>query len=340
MKINPIHELDEKIAIIALWVINVSIYFAILENLFSHAPISLIYSNAMIASILTGLVLTHSKWRKNKILIRWFFIVFCYVIFPMVWLNSKGAMGAQSLYMAFFIVLTTLILDYKWAGIISASTVGIVAILMLVEYFGLINFSYNTPVKDIILSNLIHYIIVYVMLIAIGIAFKFNYSNFQREYYRLSVQDELTGLNNRRYLIKVLSQLISETKRHQQPFSVLFIDIDNFKLVNDHDGHYVGDQVLTLLGKIITDDLREYDIGGRYGGDEIIVLLPHTKLIDAKTISSRIESAFNEQVKTITKQPVSLSIGIIENENKSVEEIIRSADQAMYLKKNDKEDTK
>lgn len=333
MKINPIHELDEKIAIIALWVINVSIYFAILENLFSHAPISLIYSNSVIASIMTGLVFTHSKWRKNKTLIRWFFIVFCYVIFPLVWLNSKGAMGAQSLYMAFFIVLATLILDYKWAGIISASTVGIVAALMLGEYFDLIRFSYTTPLKNLILSNLIHYIIVYVMLIAIGIAFKFNYSNFQREYYRLSVQDELTGLNNRRFLIKVLNQMVSETKRHQQPFSVLFIDIDNFKLVNDHDGHHVGDQVLILLGKIITGGLREYDIGGRYGGDEIMVLLPHTKLMDAKIISSRIENAFNEQVETITKQPVSLSIGIIENENKSTEEIIRSADEAMYLKK-------
>jgi diguanylate cyclase (GGDEF)-like protein len=171
------------------------------------------------------------------------------------------------------------------------------------------------------------------MLLGIGITFKKNYISFQEEHYRLSVFDDLTQLNNRRYLIESLNQLVSESKRHHESFSVLFIDIDRFKLVNDIEGHMVGDAVLIMLGKLINDGLREYDIAGRYGGDEVMILLPHTKVEDASVIAKRISTNFNQSIKAITEQPISLSIGVVASDDKTSQEIIKAADKAMYSKK-------
>lgn len=333
MKANPLQELDERITQVALWIITFAIYLAIGENILTRAPHSLILANTAVALIITVLAATHKKWQRDKIVIRGIFIAFCFVILPVVWFTSKGAFGAQPVYMAAFIVLIALVLDQFWATILSLATMCIVVGLMLLEYFDVIVFMKVNLPRELILSNLIHYMIVYIILMGIGITFKKNYISFQEEHYRLSVFDDLTQLNNRRYLIQALSQLVSETQRHHQSFSVLFIDIDCFKLVNDIEGHVVGDAVLVMLGRLINEGLREYDIAGRYGGDEIMILLPHTKMADASVIANRISMTFNQSVKEITQQPVSLSIGVVDGDDKTAEEIIRSADEAMYFKK-------
>ncbi|MCK8058427.1 MULTISPECIES: GGDEF domain-containing protein [unclassified Fusibacter] len=333
MVANPIQELDERITQVALRIITFAIYLAIVENLVTRAPLSLILSNSAVVIMLTALATTHKKWRTNKLIIKWLFIVFCFVILPLVWFTSKGAFGAQPVYMAAFIILCALVLDQVWATILSVATMCIVALLMLLEHFNLIVFMEVDLPQELIFSNLIHYIIVYIMLLGIGITFKKNYISFQEEHYRLSVFDDLTRLNNRRYLIESISQLVSETRRHHESFSVLFIDIDHFKLVNDIEGHMVGDEVLIMLGKLINDGLREYDIAGRYGGDEFMILLPHTKVEDASVIAKRISTNFNQSIKAITEQPISLSIGVVASDDKTSEEIIKAADKAMYSKK-------
>lgn len=333
MKANPIQLLDEKISMFALWIITGSLYLAILENLLTAAPLRLVISNTVIALVLSGLVFTRHKWRKSPLFVRGLFIGFCFIVLPTVWLNSKGSMGAQPVYMAFFILLVTLLLDRLWASLLSAATILIVIGLMLLEYAGVLTFDAANIPPGLILSNLIHYCIVYFMVASIGITFKTNYNRFQSEYFRQSITDDLTQLNNRRYLLKALSQLTSEAKRHNQPFSILFIDIDLFKQVNDKEGHQVGDAVLALLGSIILEDLREYDIGGRYGGDEIVVLLPQTPKAAAAITAQRISDTFEDRVKALTKQPVTLSIGLIESAHLSPDQIIQAADEAMYKTK-------
>jgi hypothetical protein len=102
MAVNPLQELDEKITQVALRIITFSIYLAIGENILTRAPLSLILSNSAVVIMLTALVATHKKWRTNKLLIKWFFLVFGFVILPLVWFTSKGAFGAQPVYMAAF----------------------------------------------------------------------------------------------------------------------------------------------------------------------------------------------------------------------------------------------
>ncbi len=334
MKFNPIQELDGRIAQIAIWIITLSLYLAIGENILNQSPLSLIITNCAIAIMLTILVLTQNKWRADKVIVRWLFVAFSLIILPVAWLSSKGSFGAQPIYMAFYILLASLVLERKWALLLSATTMLTVTLLMSLEYFNILSFIKVGLPRELILSNLIHYMIVYIMFMGVGVTFKKHYNSFQQHYYRQSIYDDLTQLNNRRYLINALSQLVSESQRHHRPFSVLFLDIDRFKQVNDKEGHVVGDSVLALLGKIISEGLREYDIGGRYGGDEIMVLLPHTTPEDAMIIADRISKTFIHLVKSITAQPISLSIGIVESHDKTAQEIIRSADEAMYSKKN------
>ena len=117
----------------------------------------------------------------------------------------------------------------------------------------------------------------------------------------LSITDGLTGLNNRRFFIEKLDEYLVQSKQTNCLFSLLILDIDHFKLVNDTHGHLVGDKVLIQLAKLLTDFFpKDYTIA-RYGGEEFVVILPLTNeeesLKEAELLRSTIESAKWEIMK-------------------------------------------
>ena len=145
--------------------------------------------------------------------------------------------------------------------------------------------------------------------------------------------DLLMGIYSRRYLEKKLKDLLYEYKRYDKPFSVLMIDIDDFKIVNDKYGHLVGDKVLAKVGEILKTSLRQLDIPSRYGGDEIVVLLPNTKKEEALKAASKIQSIFQKaRFKTSQYEfSITASIGIYEVQPKDdFETILNKTDNAMY----------
>lgn len=95
---------------------------------------------------------------------------------------------------------------------------------------------------------------------------------------RLSYEDALSGLKNRRFLDEALAREVALAKRNKTPLSVLICDIDHFKDFNDHQGHAVGDQVLVNLGQLLMEHFRETDIPCRFGGEELVILLPDTSV--------------------------------------------------------------
>jgi diguanylate cyclase (GGDEF)-like protein len=146
--------------------------------------------------------------------------------------------------------------------------------------------------------------------------------------------DDVTELYNQRYLGLALDAEIGRAKRNSTPFSVLFMDVDHFKRVNDDKGHMVGSAVLKKISRILKKNIRNFDYGFRYGGDEYMLLLVNTNAEGAKFVGERIRREVAETVFNIdgVELQVTLSIGVASFPEHATtrEEIIALADKAMY----------
>ncbi len=152
----------------------------------------------------------------------------------------------------------------------------------------------------------------------------------------MSITDPLTGLHNRRYLEARLAEELSRSQRYDYPLSFMMIDIDDFKLYNDRNGHQEGDRALEITAQCLRAALRKVDVASRYGGEEFSILLPQTDLQEAGVIADRIRRKINSTQFTHGKsQPlgaVTVSIGLstFSPALDSAEAIVRAADRALY----------
>jgi len=154
----------------------------------------------------------------------------------------------------------------------------------------------------------------------------------------LAATDPLTGLYNRRHFGRVLEQLFAECERVDSDMSCVMIDLDGYKQLNDSCGHAVGDQLLTVAGKVITANLRKMDVAARYGGDEFVVLLPHTTAPEAARVAQRIREDFRQGSALVLRrnEGVTMSVGIASrrgNSPSSAEQLVIMADAALYCAK-------
>ncbi len=151
-------------------------------------------------------------------------------------------------------------------------------------------------------------------------------------------RDSLTDLYNQKFLMEVVAKKIEEYRRYKTPFSILFLDVDHFKRVNDSLGHIVGSGVLKKMGDLLMEQIRTSDFAFRYGGDEFIILLSHTEGEDAVNVAERIRKEVENSPFAVNglKVRITVSIGLafFPTHADSAEDIIRIADEAMYYGKN------
>ena len=156
----------------------------------------------------------------------------------------------------------------------------------------------------------------------------------EERYRQLSLTDSLTGLFNSRYLHQCLQVELERAVRYQHPLSLLVLDCDNFKSINDRFGHLEGDRVLQALAGVIGRCLRSADSGFRYGGEEFVLLLPETPAAAAGMLAERLRVAFaDEYVVSAAGQSIrcTVSIGVAELcLGESENSLIRRADDASY----------
>ncbi|MGL6070390.1 GGDEF domain-containing protein [Craterilacuibacter sp.] len=153
----------------------------------------------------------------------------------------------------------------------------------------------------------------------------------------LALSDELTGLYNRRHFMDMATRELSNAERHHMPCSLLLLDIDHFKLVNDQCGHLGGDQVLREIGRLLPQLLRPSDLAARYGGEELVVLLRHTPLEEALEVAERIRLAIASlEYEGLSKSlRVTVSAGVAESRvtEPDLLWLIERADRALYRAK-------
>ena len=130
-----------------------------------------------------------------------------------------------------------------------------------------------------------------------------NLKKAKEELHFQASHDPLTGLYNRRYMMEHLHQGVSQAVRYRHPFTIVMLDLDHFKQVNDVHGHAAGDMVLSHVTRVLRGSVREADIAGRWGGEEFIVLLPHTD-------SKGAQQAAEQWLKHLTAAPLVLDSGV------------------------------
>ncbi len=157
---------------------------------------------------------------------------------------------------------------------------------------------------------------------------------------KLADRDPLTGFFNHRYLHERLSEEVVRAIRSRRPVSVVMLDLDDFKLVNDTFGHLYGDRVLVYVAETIRASLRASDVSTRYGGDEFALILPETTAHEAAIVAERILAAFRAHPFSAddrTPLPVEMSIGIATHpgHGRTATELIAAADSGLYVAKAD-----
>jgi two-component system cell cycle response regulator len=154
----------------------------------------------------------------------------------------------------------------------------------------------------------------------------------------LAMQDGLTGISNRRAIEEHASAELDHARRKECPLSVILLDIDHFKAVNDQYGHLVGDHILHHLAEILTRNLRQYDRIGRWGGEEFIVILPDTKISEALIVAERMRVATAEAKLRMEngkyyEVQISLGVACASGFYPPLTKLVDAADQALYQAK-------
>jgi diguanylate cyclase (GGDEF)-like protein len=166
----------------------------------------------------------------------------------------------------------------------------------------------------------------------------------ERKYLELALEkqahfDFLTGLCNRRYFLEKAEAELSRSQRYESELSILMIDVDHFKRINDTYGHKSGDVVLQKIASIFQSTLRDVDIVGRMGGEEFAVLLPETRIDEALDVAERLrveiaEASIQVDYASIIRFTVSIGITTKVSRNEQLDDLLLFADTALYEAKN------
>lgn len=180
-------------------------------------------------------------------------------------------------------------------------------------------------------------IILQAILLALGLSFKVRQqqkSRLQAE--RMAERDPLTGLHNRRGFNEQAAAIWSTAVRNQRPLSLIMLDLDHFKTINDLHGHATGDKALKLTADMLAQNCRGGDVLGRWGGEEFLLLLPETGISEAQALAERLRMEIQTLglAESHMKLALSASFGVIERSSQGqLEQLINQADRLLYVAK-------
>lgn len=304
-------------------------------NLINQRPLSNFFTPIAFAGFVYSLFFFSQNFKYRKISKLIFMIMLTNIYLPLAWFTSPGSFSAMSFYSVLLIFVSLILAEKIVEYLIPA--LGLVEMMFLLQYETLHPEQYNLyvpmPIRAFDLS--VNFVIVILVFLIISLTLNHYFDDEHQRLFKISITDQLTKLFNRRYLFQKMEETYYVAYSTKRPFSLIMIDINHFKLVNDTYGHAVGDEVLKALAEVLMSSCRKNDIPARFGGDEFIVLLPDTDYEQATMISNRIIEAFRPTAKTYSDIGLSLAVGITQNNDLSIDEMIQVADDHLYKNKRD-----
>jgi len=258
-----------------------------------------------------------------------FMVLFLYVIF------SGGFESPVLVLFIFYILVSTFVIHHKKALLYTIATVILITVIFFLDH-GLV-------VSSPKLANLVTFdiLLVFSFLISSFLSsnMKENEILLQRLFNQtreLSITDGLSLLYNQTYFFERLKQEIQQSKRYKYQLSVIILDVDDFKKYNDANGHIYGSKALKQIGSIMKAMFRSSDILARYGGDEFVVMLPHTDKVGAFLAADRLREIVEQESfggeESLPRGKITISLGVTSfpDFGDSVEEVLGYADKALY----------
>jgi diguanylate cyclase (GGDEF) domain len=284
----------------------------------------------LIVSILTFVLLKNIKQMKNIS-----YIISAYELFALL-----GFILITAQYQTVTLLLFSSVMLMTLAVFITPNKLvfsQLITVLLSLVFF-LFQANHIEGIDSSLYFKIVSYDIIFILYCNIGAYFTNFYKRKQftdsKELLKMSVTDSLTGIYNRTKFNDELNTWITSSKKHATPLSLVMLDIDDFKRVNDLYGHLVGDVILKNLTAMIKNSIRSTDIFARWGGEEFTILLPNTDLQRAMEIMEqmRIQIQDNNFYKA---QNVTCSFGLVSlEENETAESLLQRVDQLLYDAKN------
>ncbi|NUM41941.1 MAG: GGDEF domain-containing protein [Leptospiraceae bacterium] len=293
-------------------------------------------------NIATGIflfVLAYISFSKGKQFIFLFLIVLLF-FGDLLWFTNGGSQGSITTYLIIHLICIIILSRGKTRFYISVlSLVNLLAILIIEYNQPDLVIPYNNSKErffDLLTGQGVSGIAIFLI---ISLVMK-NYEKERKELkeqnlvlQELSLKDHLTGLYNRRYQMARLKEEIQNFNRYKHSFSILLIDIDFFKKINDSWGHAEGDRILVEFSEILIQFLRINDVSSRFGGEEFLVILPMIKLNEALLVSEKLRANVQKKLLLPDGSPTTLSIGVQQYHNESVADLLSKVDQKLYRAK-------
>lgn len=323
--LSQVGTLGQFVGLFAAVLLRASAWAVFAEGLYEFyrrpAPRVLIWAPVVATAVVFVFLFEHSTYRF--LLVSLISVFQAGLAFGLMLQARRQTPGRGQYFLMTGLALAMVLLGFRVLEVIRTGAVGMLAVIGA------------NPLQVISLLG----VLVTLVLLSIGFVLmsKDRADDLNR---RLATEDELTGLANRRYLNIALTQEWARFKRSEQPFALAMIDIDHFKLYNDHYGHLAGDECLRHIAQVIQSGMRRAgDLAARYGGEEFLLILPNTHARDGRRLADVVRRSVEQLDLPHAKSPlgrVTISVGVAamaEGCYLDASALLRAADDALYLAK-------